>query len=300
MNRRTFCRDLLAGSLALALPGAARASEAISGVASVDTHAHVFTRSLTLTGDRRYAPDYDASIADYLAMLDRNGMARGVLIQPSFLGTDNSYMVTGLRQAPERLRGIAVLAPEAEAGAMRELAEAGVVGLRLNLIGKPDPAFASPVWQAHLARVKDLGWQIEVQAEAKRLATLLPPLIEAGVPVVVDHFGRIDPALGLDDPGFGQLLTFGPGGKVWVKLSGAYRIGSGEAGKETARQAAARLRDAFGPQRLVWGSDWPHTQFETKASPAEALRDLATWVPDEAQRRIVLADTPAKLFRFDR
>ncbi|AWN36194.1 amidohydrolase family protein [Methylobacterium radiodurans] len=309
MNRRTFCRDLLAGSLALALPGLGRAAEATAsriapglaqGTAAVDTHAHVFTRALTLAGERRYAPDYDASTADYLTMLDRNGMARGVLIQPSFLGTDNGYMVSALRQAPERLRGIAVLSPEVDAGTMRDLAEAGVVGLRLNLIGRPDPDFGTPVWQSHLARVKDLGWQIEVQAEARRLGGLLPPLIAAGIPVVVDHFGRIDPALGIADPGFAQLLGFGAGSGVWVKLSGAYRIGSGEAGRETARAAAERLRASFGAGRLLWGSDWPHTQFETQASPAEALRDLEAWIPDAAERRIVLGDTPAKLFRFDR
>ncbi len=179
---------------------------------------------------------------------------------------------------------------------MRALAEAGVVGLRLNLIGRPDPDFGTPVWQGHLARAKDLGWQIEVQAEARRLGRLLPPLIAAGVPVVVDHFGRIDPALGIADPGFAQLLGFGAGGGVWVKLSGAYRIGSGEAGRQTARAAAERLRASFGARRLLWGSDWPHTQFETQASPAEALRDLEAWVPDAAERRIILGDTPAKLF----
>lgn len=295
MNRRSFCRDLLAGGLALALPARVRAAEPVR----IDTHAHVFTRDLTLAGERRYAPDYDASIADYLAMLDRNGMTNGVLIQPSFLGTDNSYMVSALKREPKRLRGIAVLAPEAEDTTMRDLAGSGVVGLRLNLIGKPDPAFASPVWQAHLARVKALGWQIEVQAEARRLQALLPPLVEAGVPVVVDHFGRIDPALGTDDPGFAQLVAFGAGQRVWVKLSGAYRIGKGEDGARHASAAAARLRDAFGVQRLVWGSDWPHTQFETVASPARALSDLALWIPDAAERAIVLGRTPAQLFRFD-
>jgi len=304
MNRRLFCRTLLAGGVTLALPARGRAagtgSAAEDRVAAVDTHAHVFTRALTLTGDRRYAPDYDASIADYRAMLDRNSMARGVLIQPSFLGTDNGYMVSALQSAPERLRGIAVLDPGAETATLRGLAGQGVVGLRLNLIGRPDPDFAGPVWRAHLARVADLGWQIEVQAEARRLARLLPPLVEAGVPVVVDHFGRIDPALGIADPGFADLLGFGRGGRVWVKLSGAYRIGSGEAGRQTALQAAERLRGAFGARRLLWGSDWPHTQFETQASPAEARRDLDAWVPDPAERRIVLAETPAELFRFDR
>ncbi|MGH1588086.1 amidohydrolase family protein [Methylobacterium phyllosphaerae] len=300
MNRRMVCRSLLAGGITLAWPTGGWAAGAPDVTAAVDTHAHVFTRALALTGDRRYAPDYDATIPAYLAMLDGNSMGRGVLIQPSFLGTDNSYLVSALRAAPERLRGIAVLAPEAETATLRDLDGAGVVGLRLNLIGRPDPDFDSPAWRTHLARVAELGWQIEVQAEARRLGHLLPPLIAAGVPVVVDHFGRIDPALGIADPGFGDLLGFGRGGRVWVKLSGAYRIGSDAAGRQTALAAAERLRGAFGAQRLLWGSDWPHTQFETRASPAEARRDLDAWVPDAAERRTILCATPAALFRFDR
>src|SRR3954447_14777689 len=109
--------------------GASRAAS--GGVVAVDTHAHVFTRRLALAGDRRYAPSYDAPAAAYLAMLDRNGMSHGVLVQPSFLGTDNTYLVQTLRQAPDRLRGIAVVDPEAEPDELQALARGGVVGIRL-------------------------------------------------------------------------------------------------------------------------------------------------------------------------
>jgi predicted TIM-barrel fold metal-dependent hydrolase len=126
----------------------------------------------------------------------------------------------------------------------------------------------------------------------------MPPLLEAGVPVVVDHFGRPDPRLGIDDPGFRYLLDTAATGRVWVKLSGAYRNGAGNPGEHTALAAAERLRVAFGPQRLLWGSDWPHTQFEAVASPGAARQALDAWVPDPADRHTVLADTPARLFGF--
>jgi predicted TIM-barrel fold metal-dependent hydrolase len=292
-------RDLSLGLL-LAGGNAARAPSAHGArrIVAIDSHAHVFTRALPLAGDRRYAPGYDAAGADYLAMLDRNGMSHGVLVQPSFLGADNAYLIEILQQAPERLRGIAVIAPETGSDELEALRRVGVVGIRLNLIGQPDPDFGAAGWNGHLEQIAAQGWQVEVQAEARRLPTLLPPLLRAGVPLVVDHFGRPDPRLGVDDPGFRYLLETAATGRVWVKLSGAYRIG-GQGGKHAALVAAERLRIAFGPGRLLWGSDWPHTQFEAATSPAAARQALEAWVPDEAERRTILADTPARLFRFN-
>src|SRR4051794_25794742 len=115
-----------------------------TAVAAVDTHAHVFARGLALAAERRYAPGYDAPVAAYLAMLDRNGMSHGVLVQPSFLGTDNDYLVAALRAAPDRLRGVAVVAPEIELDELEALGRGGIAGVRLNLIGQPDPAFEFP------------------------------------------------------------------------------------------------------------------------------------------------------------
>ena len=295
VSRRGLCLGLLPTGIAWMVGRPALAKEEIL---AIDTHAHVFARDLPLTSDRRYAPAYDATLADYLGMLDRNGMSHGVLVQPSFLGTDNAYLLEALRREPRRLRGIAVVAPETAPDELRRLDRAGVVGLRLNLVGQPDPDLADETWRRHLAEVAALGWQVEVHAEARRLPQLLPPLLRAEVPVVVDHFGRPDPRLGVDDPGFRHLLTFGTTRRVWVKLSAAYRNGGDGAGERTARAATPLLRDAFGPDRLLWGSDWPHTQFEKAINPAATRHALDAWLPDLAERRIVLADTPARLFRF--
>lgn len=267
--------------------------------AAVDTHAHVFVRGLELARVRRYAPDYDATLADYLGLLDQGAIARGVLVQPSFLGTDNSFLLDALAQAPARLRGIAVVAPDTSAEELERMDAAGIVGIRLNLVGGAAiPDFNAGPWRKLLKHVADLGWQVEIHREAADLPRLLPPLLEAGVNVVVDHFGRPAPALGVDDPGFRFLLDAGTGRRVWVKLSGAYRSGGTDAGRKIALTAAPLLRDAFGLDRLMWGSDWPHTQFEKRTDYLQTRHALDTWLADPGERRVVLVDTPAALFRF--
>jgi len=153
-------RAVTAGLLAAAA-GAPFAALAQSG-APTDCHAHIFKRGLKLADVRRYAPDYDATVADYLRVLDENGMARGVLVQPSFLGTDNGFLLEGLSVAPTRLRSIAVVEPTATKGELAELDRKGVVGIRLNLVGLAVPRFDEAPWPALLKSVADLGWQVEV------------------------------------------------------------------------------------------------------------------------------------------
>ena len=268
-----------------------------SGVA-VDTHAHVFRQDLALADTRRHTPDYDATLTEYLALLDAHGMSHGVLVQPSFLGTDNSHLVQALRAAPDRLRGVAVVDTAISDAQLQTLADAGVVGIRLNLIGLPTPPLHAPEWQALLAHIAARGWHVEVHAQAQRLPEILPALLAAGCRVVVDHFGRPDPALGVTDPGFAYLLQQADSGRVWVKLSAPYR--NWPAGKEgdAGRQAAALLLRAYTAQRLMWGSDWPHTEHRHVASYTAATQWLDAWIDDPTEWRCVLADTPLHLFQF--
>src|SRR3954452_1735114 len=131
LSRRGCCLGLLSVGIGSTVGRPALSKEEIL---AIDCHAHVFACDLPLTSDRRYAPAYDATLSDYLGMLDRNGMSHGVLVQPSFLGTDNAYLLEALRREPRRLRGIAVAAPETEPDELRRFDKAGIVGLRLNLI----------------------------------------------------------------------------------------------------------------------------------------------------------------------
>ena len=303
-TRRAFNTGLLAmlGSTALAGCAATGSSDVSRGgparITAIDMHAHVFERGLQLADARRYAPTYDAPLPAYLAQLDAHGVSHGVLVQPSFLGVDNSYLLAALKQAPQRLRGVAVIDPAAPETLLTQMNAEGIVGIRLNLIGAADPQLKSPVWQAALARLHALGWHVELHVEARRLPALLQPLLEAQVNVVVDHFGRPDPALGVDDPGFAALLAAGRSRRVWVKISGAYRNGANGRGEAIAQAAMPRLKDALGLDRLVWGSDWPHTQFESQIDYDKMWAFAGVLLPSAADRKQVLVDTPAQLFRF--
>lgn len=265
---------------------------------TVDTHAHVFVRGLPLAAERRYAPDYDAPLSAYRAELDRLGLTHGVLVQPSFLGIDNGYLLAALATAPHRLRGVAVVSPAVPADELERLARAGIVGIRLNLIGAATPDLAREPWRGLLRRVVEAGLHVELQSEAGRLAGLLPPLLDAGATVVVDHFGLPDPALGTADPGWRAMVARAAGEpRMWLKLSGAYRLGPD--GAALAARLAPILRDAFTPARLVFGTDWPHTRFEDAGRGAAALAALAIWLPDAGERALCLGSAPRSLFGFD-
>jgi len=262
----------------------------------IDAHAHVFARSLALAPGRRYAPETNALLEDYLGHLDAHGLRAGVLIQPSFLGTDNGYMLDAIRQAPNRLRGVAVVDQHAAPDELERLARGGVVGIRLNLIGQPLPVLDRGGWPRLLACLRALDWHVEVHVEAARLAAIVGPLRAAQCRVVVDHFGRPAPATGAADPGFQWLLEAARDDGVWVKLSGAYRNWS-EPDGPAARQAARLLVEHAGPERLVWGSDWPHTQ-HPGVTYAQTYQALANWIDDIDLRLRILAANPSRCFAF--
>ncbi|WP_286182273.1 amidohydrolase family protein [Rhizobium sp. ICMP 5592] len=261
----------------------------------IDTHAHVFDRRLKLAPGRRYAPEYDAPLDAYLRQLDENGLTHGVLVQPSFLGTDNSYLLDCLKAADGRLRGIVVIDPGISLEQLAAYDEAGVVGIRLNLVGQPLPDFSTQEWRDLLATLKSLDWQIEIQRNAADLVPLAQMLADNGVNVVVDHFGLPDPKLGIADPGFRGLLELGSSGRVYVKLSAPYR--NGPEGRNFARQAYPLLRHAFGLDHLMWGSDWPHTQHEAAQAYAGNLAFLDELAMDESEKSQILA-MPRNLFKY--
>lgn len=260
---------------------------------AIDTHAHVFTDRCQLAVERRYTPDYEAPLADYLAMLDAQGAAGGVLVQPSFLGTDNSYLLNCLDRAPARLRGIVVVEPSIGGADLDAMAQRGVVGLRLNWVAaapgwRPGPAGAVLVDKA-AAR----GWQVEVQARGPVLAATLAFLMPRVERIVIDHFGlpaSEDPA---GDPGFAALLDAAASGRVWVKLSAPYRF----AGVD-AKAVGRRLMASFGAARLMWGSDWPWTQHEAAMNLKLAREWPLPAALTPADTDAVLDGTARRLFGF--
>jgi predicted TIM-barrel fold metal-dependent hydrolase len=267
-------------------------------IRGVDAHAHVFTQALAFAGERRYTPQYDATLQDWRALLDAQGVSHGVLVQPSFLGSDNSYLLEALMLAPERLRGVAVVDPDVSHAQLQRMARLGVVGIRLNLVGKSLPDLGSAEWRPLLEQVAALGWHVELHRQIEDIPALVAALKPYGVKIVVDHFGRPRAAFGVTHPTFKALLALG-GGDVWVKISGVYRLGGTDRENLAFAQAAIPLLiEHFGTDRLMWGSDWPHTQFEDQVSYASQFELLQQLVPWPRQRQAILRDGAVALFGF--
>jgi predicted TIM-barrel fold metal-dependent hydrolase len=288
MRRRRFT--------ATALAAVATATAQAAQPAWIDAHTHVFVKTLPMAIDARYRPDYDASWETLLALAEKNGVGRAVILQPSFLGFDNEYLFKALRAEPDRLRGVPWISPSVTVTAddWESLARIGVRGLRFPIYGLPTPQWS--YYKDMLAEAQKRGWPIHLYVESSRLPEILPVLLDGGNKVVIPHFGMFDRTLGpARDPGFKVLLEKASSRNVWVVICGAYRVGP-----ERARAATPMLLDAFGPDRLMWASDWPHTDtgLNRVTTYPQTLRWFEEWVPDKATRQTILVDTPAGLYGF--
>jgi len=263
---------------------------------AIDTHAHVIglpPEHLFVEG-RSYTPP-PAPASAYLNMLDATGMAYGVLIQVSVHGTHNELMLETLRAHPDRLRGIAVIAPDTPARELQRLKDNGVVGLRLNVLYGGGVGFEAVETYGDLCR--DMGWHLQFLIDARQLPSLASRLGRLPVPFVVDHMGHFPTSAGLGCEGFETLVSLVRDG-AWVKLQGAFRTSvAGPPYHDTILFARA-LSDAA-PERCLWGSDWPHVANWGPAPKLGELLDLvADWVPDEARRQQLFVENPARLYGF--
>jgi len=263
----------------------------------VDTHAHVFTRRLGLVADRRYTPDYDATLADYLRQLESGGIRHGVLVQPSFLGFDNNYLCACVDAEPSRLRGVVVVAADEGAAGVERYARRRIVGMRHNLIGRDPGLPLRNAWDDVHTAAAAAGWHVELHTEARHLPPLIDHFSGRGITIVVDHFGRPDPETGVADPGFQHLLKRAGAGdaQIYVKMSAPYRL----KGADPCAYADALLTH-IGADRLLWGSDWPWTQNEDRHTYRQTVAWLSQWLSDHDQADIIARMNRAaeRVFRF--
>ncbi len=257
----------------------------------VDTHAHIFRADLPMDKYALHLPKHDFTVDDYLTVLDTHGVWNAAIAAPSFLGTYNDYMIRDLIAHP-RLRGTAILDPDVSAYDLRQMDREGVVGVRLSLRGRKElPDYTSNEYKRFFFRLADLGWHAHLHIEGQRLPQMLPILQALPMDLIVDHMGRPDPASAGKSEGFEALLNGFDNGRMWVKLSGGFRIVCDQ------NPLARRLLEVGGPERLLWGSDCPFTDFEEKVSYRSVIDAYHDWVPDAADRAVI-AEGSRKLYRF--
>ena len=227
------------------------------------------------------------------------GLQRAVLVQPSVYGTDNRAHLDALAEGGGKFRMVAVLGDSADAGEMRRMEDLGVRGIRFNVI--TPGGLPLELMEDTAARIASLGWHIQMFMPLQAIADHEARLASLPVPLVIDHMGCATPADFPNHPGFTAMLRLIGAGNTWVKLSGAYRLSAEPTPPFSDMTPLARALIAANPERMVWGSDWPHPMVIDRPMPndGDLLDLLPEWAPGESTRNRILVDNPAHLYRFD-
>ncbi|MFI9383143.1 amidohydrolase family protein [Kutzneria sp. NPDC052558] len=264
---------------------------------SCDTHFHVFERGYPHIPEPLYTFP-DATLGQYRLVLDWLGIERAVLVQPTYYGTDNRLLLDVLEAEPKRLRAVAQVEDDITDEELDEFHEAGVRAIRLDLFARADWSVGDLISYicAVAARTRPRGWHLQFYSPGTVVRSLLPFLASFEDVFVIDHMGYMKESDGLTRFDFDRLLTVMDGGRCYIKLSGPYRVAGDKPLSSIASLGRALV--AARPDRLIWGSDWPHLP-NGQRDTGELLDLLADWAPAEATRRQILVDNPARLFFAD-
>jgi len=311
LTRREFGAMSLAALGSMALGRAAWAAGPLADMppGAIDCHNHIVgpQAKYPMAANRTYTPP-EASVAQLRALRTTMGVQRNVIVQPSFYGFDNSCLVDALTELGATARGIAVVPQDVSDAELRRLAAKGITGVRLNLAtaGVRDPKVAIDAINTFAPRFMPLGWHIQINTGLPVVAAIAPTVAALKVPVVFDHMGNLEAAKGVDQPGFGALVELVKGRNTYVKLSAPYNLSKRPDWADVAPFAKALI--AAGPDRMLWGTNWPHpgnargpiseiTPYQVVDNP-RLLIAFAQWCPDAAMRKVILVDTPQRLYRF--
>lgn len=265
-----------------------------------DCHIHLFgpASQFPFEAHSPYTSD-DALPGDYLRMQEKLGIARAVIVSAGGYGRNYRHLQSVLERFPDRFRGIILPPPGFRREHVAPLAALGVRGIRM-FAGPPGHEWSHlPGIEPHLAAIAhDAGWHVQYQSLVHgHLVQVADELLALPARIVLDHFGAFDASLGLDQPAFTTVLRMLDTGRVWVKLSAPMRSTREEFPYSSMQPFAAALA-RHAPERLLWGSDWPHVQLNDRRMPndGELVDLLADWVPDERVRRMILAGNPRQLY----
>lgn len=263
-----------------------------------DCHAHIFgpPERERLLPDTHFLP-HECPLPDYVRMLGVLGAQRAVLVQPSVYGSDNALIADALRSGRFPMRAVAVVDPDIGDAELHAMQRLGFRGVRVNT------ASATPGLQLHhvpalIERIRPLGWHLQFFVDFERQPDLAEHLARLDIPIVIDHFGKVRASGGADSPAARAFLQLLAQPHCWAKLMGPYFV-SLDFPQHRDVDALAHAMVATAPDRLVWGTDWPHPSARGQMPNDGDLVDLlARWVPDEVTRHRILVDNPARLYGF--
>jgi D-galactarolactone isomerase len=306
LHRRSVLTGAAAVAFALARAGSASAQAVPFSAGTerprtpappgaTDCHHHIYDHRFPVDPRAKLRPA-DATVADYRLLQARLGTSRNVVVQPSTYGTDNRCMLDALAKFGPSARGVAVVNTKASDADLMRLHGYGVRGIRFNLVQKG--ATTLEMLEPLAARVRHLGWHVQLHMLADEIAKIDDFLNRLPAPIVFDHMARIPGSAGVQHPAFRVVAGLLEQGRAWVKLSGAYM--DSEVGPPTYadRGAIAKGFVSLARERCLWGTDWPHPTEKVKPDDALLFDLLAEWVPDEVARRGILVDNPENLYGF--
>jgi predicted TIM-barrel fold metal-dependent hydrolase len=280
-----------------------------AGACDCHTHIHPDPAKFPFFSGRVYTPEL-ASPEEMTALHKALHIDRVVIVTPSVYGTDNSATLFGMKARGVTARGVAVIDEKTPDSDLEAMNQAGIRGIRLNLAtgGVNDPSVGRPRFQAAVERVKGRNWHVQLFTSLSMISAIKDLVANSPIPVVFDHFGGARAELGVEQPGFSDLVELVKSGKVYVKISGAYRA-SNLAPDYSDAAPLARALIAANSDRIVWGTDWPHPdpvtppgKKPTDVTPllqiddGRLLNQLPVWAPDAAVRKKILVDNPALLY----
>jgi 2-pyrone-4,6-dicarboxylate lactonase len=269
---------------------------------SIDTHVHVFEPGYALSPDRGYNPP-DSTLADLRHLHAALGIDRVVFTQPSIYGTDNVAILNAMaslnRETPNRARSVVAITMDVTDKELAALDAAGARGVRLNTDNKGGMPIAFDQIGELEARIRPFGWHIEWLFPGKDIVALMPVFAALKVPMSIGHFAYQAAAAGTRAPGFQALLELMRRGNTWMKISGANRVSATDLPPYDDVKPLAHALIEAAPDRIMWGTDWPHpNKYVVNPNDGDLVDAFGDWVSDERMRRKIMVDTPAAFYRF--
>jgi predicted TIM-barrel fold metal-dependent hydrolase len=270
---------------------------------SIDTHVHVFERArYPMSPARGYNPP-DSTLADLKHLHATLGVDRVVFTQPSTYGTDNAAILDGMNalnaETPNRARCVVAVTMTISDDELAALDKMGARGVRLNTDNKGGMPIALNRIGELEARIKPFGWHIEWLFPGKDIVELMPVFAKLTVPMSIGHFAYQPATAGVKATGFQALLKLMRAGNTWMKISGANRVSETDLPPYDDVKPMAQALIEAAPERIMWGTDWPHpNKYVVNPNDGDLVDAFGDWVRDDAMRRKIMVDTPAAFYRF--